>query len=74
MVVCADLWGKELHRQVGVGMMVTSGSLRGAMVAHWLGMPEMLVGTIFRIFITPTTPVSALACWRGNVLGPAHQA
>ena len=32
VVVCTDLWGKEPHRQVGVGDMVTSGSLRGVMV------------------------------------------
>ena len=34
VVVCADLSGKELHRQVSVGIMVTSGSLHDVMVAH----------------------------------------
>ena len=28
-MVCTDLWGKELHRQVAVGKVVTSGSLHG---------------------------------------------
>ena len=42
-VVCTDLWGKELHRPVGVGMVMTSGSLHGVMVAQWPGMPEMWV-------------------------------
>ena len=41
VVVCTDLWDKELHTQVGVGIVVTSGSLCGVMVAHWPRMPEM---------------------------------
>ena len=32
-----------MHRQVGVGIVVTSGSLCGVMVAHWPGMPEMWI-------------------------------
>ena len=32
VVVFTDLSGKELHRQVGVGTVVTSGSLGGGMV------------------------------------------
>ena len=41
VIVCTDLWGKELHRQAGVGIVVTSGSLSGVMVAHWPGMPNI---------------------------------
>ena len=37
VVVCAGLWGKELHSQVGVGIVVTSERLHGGMVAHWPG-------------------------------------
>ena len=36
-----DLQGKVLYRQVGVATVVTSGSTRGVMVAHWHTMPEM---------------------------------
>ena len=60
VAVCTDLWGKEMHRQVGVGTMVTSGSLRGVMVAHWprnardVGSIPTLC-TMFPIFIAPTT-------------------
>ena len=32
VVVCTDLSGKELHRQVGVGMVMISRSLAGVMV------------------------------------------
>ena len=39
VVVCADLWGKELHRQVGMGIAVTS----GVMIVHWPEMLEMWV-------------------------------
>ena len=41
VVVCTDLWGKELHRQIGVGIVVTSG--RNWMLAHRPGMPDMRV-------------------------------
>ena len=41
VIVCTDLWGKELHKQVHMGIVVTSGSLCGVMVAQWPGMPEM---------------------------------
>ena len=57
VVVCIDLSGKEPRRQVGVGIVLTSGSLHGVMVAHWnardVGLSPAL-GTIFTIFITPT--------------------
>ena len=44
VVVCTGLWGKELHRQVGMGIVVTAGSLHGEIVvAHWPGMPEILL-------------------------------
>ena len=60
VVVCTDLCGKALHRQVGVGIVVTSGSLRCVMVAHWPGMPEIWVqipalGIVFPIFVIPMT-------------------
>ena len=42
VVVCTGLRGKELHREVGMGIVVTSGSLCGEMVAHWPRMQEML--------------------------------
>ena len=41
VVVCTDLAGKELHRQVGVGILVTLGSLNCVMVAHCLRIPEI---------------------------------
>ena len=34
IVVCTHLSGKELHRQEGVGTVVTSGSLGGVMVEY----------------------------------------
>ena len=43
VVVFTDLLGKEPHRQVDVGIVVTSGSLCGVMVAHWPGMPGIWV-------------------------------
>ena len=43
VVVCTDLWGKELHRQACVAIVVTSGRIHGVMVAHWPGMPEVWV-------------------------------
>ena len=60
VVVYTDLLGKKLHRQVDVGTVVTSGSLGGIMVstlaqnASDVGSIPLL-GTIFPIFITPTT-------------------
>ena len=35
--------GKEMHRQVGVDIVVTSGSFHDVMVAHWPRMPEIWV-------------------------------
>ena len=35
VVMCTALRGKELHRHVGVGIVVMSGSLFGEMVVHW---------------------------------------
>ena len=43
VVVCTDLLGKELHRQVSEGIVVTLGSLHGVMVAHWPIIPDMRV-------------------------------
>ena len=60
VVVCTDLWGKELDRQVGVSRVVTSGKpmwCNGSTLA-WnardVGLSPAL-GTIFPIFVTPTT-------------------
>ena len=60
VIVGTDLRGSELHRQVGVSIVVMSWSLHDVMIAHWPGMPEMwdlspALGTIFPIFITPIT-------------------
>ena len=59
-VICIDHSGKEPHRQVGVGRVVTPGSLGGVMVGMLaqnvrdVGSIPVL-GMIFPIFITPTT-------------------
>ena len=56
VVVCTDFWDKEPYRKVGVGSMVTSGTLCGVMVstlaqnAKDVGLIPAL-GTIFLIFI-----------------------
>ena len=60
VVVCTYLSGKELHRQVYVDIVVTSGSLHGVMVRTlaWNDRDVSSVsslGTIFPIFITPAT-------------------
>ena len=60
VVVCTDLGGKELHRQDGVRMVVTSGKPTWcnrstlARNARDVGSGPAL-GTVFLIFITPTT-------------------
>ena len=41
VVVCTDFSGKELHRQVGVGWVVTPGSLGGVILADGHTMQEM---------------------------------
>ena len=43
VVVYTDLLSKELHRRIGVGIVVTSANLHGVMVTHWPRMPEMSV-------------------------------
>ena len=60
VVVCTNLWGKDLHRQVGVGIVVTSGSRCGGFgsTLAWNARDVALIpalGTIIPIFITPTT-------------------
>ena len=40
VVDCTDLSGKELHKPVDVGIVVTS---MMPWLAYWLGMPEMWV-------------------------------
>ena len=58
-VVCTDISGKELLRQVGVGTVGTSGNLWGVMVstlaqnARDVGSIPVR-GTIFQIFLTLT--------------------
>ena len=60
VVVCIDLSGKDLYRQVGVIRVVTSGSLGGVIVctlawnARDMGSISVQ-GTIFPVFITPAT-------------------
>ena len=61
--VCTDLSGKGSHRKVGMGIVVTSGSLCCLMLITlaWKARDVGLVlalGTIFSIFITPTTLVA----------------
>ena len=62
VVVCTDLSGNEQHKQVSMGSMVTSRSVGGVMVSTWgrdardAGLIPAL-GTIFHIFMTPTTLV-----------------
>ena len=59
VVVCTDLSGKESHRQVGKGRMVTLANLGGLMVSTMAGNARDM-GSIpalcarFPIFITPT--------------------
>ena len=43
LMPCTNLWGKEPHRQVGVGIVIKSRRPCGVMVAHWPGMSEMWV-------------------------------
>ena len=43
VLVCTDLGSKQLHRQVGMGIEVTSENLHGVMVAHWPRMSEMWI-------------------------------
>ena len=52
VVVCTELWGKELYRQVGVGIVVISGSLCDAVLAQWLGMPGTWVESRSRHIIS----------------------
>ena len=59
VVVCTDVLGKERHRQVGVGVVVTSGNLGHVMVSAlaWKArdagsIPSL--GTIFSTFIITT--------------------
>ena len=57
VVVCTDFSGKELHRQVGVDRVSTSGSLGGVMVSTlaWNARNVGLIPTLdmFPIFIAP---------------------
>ena len=60
VVVSTELSGKELHRQVGMGMVMTSGSLAGVMVnntARYVGSLSIL-GTTVPIFGTLMTLVT----------------
>ena len=60
VIDCTDLSGKELHRQVVVDIVATSGSLCGVMVITLaLNSTDVgsifALGTIFPIFIIPAT-------------------
>ena len=59
VVGCTDLSSKELHRQIGVGIVVTSGSLHGVMVSTLAQNAKdvgsiLALGTIIPIFVSPT--------------------
>ena len=75
VVGCTDLSGKELHRQVGMGKMVTSVSLGGIMVSTlaWNARDVgSILGTVFPIFITPMIFVSRLGCHSSLLLEGVH--
>ena len=60
VVVGTNLVYKEPHRQVGVGRVMTSGSLGGVMVSTLAQNSKdarsvSALGTVFPIFITPMT-------------------
>ena len=63
VALCTDLSGKEPHRQMDVGIVVTSGSLGHVMVStlarndRGMGLSPAL-GTLFPIFITLTTLIA----------------
>ena len=64
-MVCTDLSGKESHRHLGVGAVVTSGSLGGEMVSTLVRTERDVglipaPGTIFPIFITPKRNTGAM--------------
>ena len=73
IAVCTDLSGKEPHRQVGVGKMVTSGSLGGVMVgilarnASDVSLIAAL-GAMFTIFVARPSPSMVLASVTSYVL------
>ena len=61
VVVCTDLWGKEPHKQVGMGMLVTSGK---PMLCTLAGNARdvgsiPIISTLFPHFVTPR----ALVVW-----------
>ena len=68
VLVCTDLSGKEPHRQVGMGRVMTSGSLGGVMLstlaqnARDIGSMSTL-GTIFPIFIIISTTIHYIDCY-----------
>ena len=77
VVACTDLWGKELHRQVGMGI---GGDIREPMWcngstlarnARDVGLIPVL-STIFPIFITPTT-VSFMHTLKKDLSRPIHR-
>ena len=60
LVDCTDLSGKDAHRQVVIGMVVTAGILGGLMVSIlvWNASDVSLIlalRTLFPVFITPMT-------------------
>ena len=76
IVVCTDLSGEELYRQVGVSRLVASKSLRGVIVSTLAQNADVSVpthGAIFPIFITPTTIVMSLGVIKMGIIVPrAH--
>ena len=63
VLFCTDLSGKELHRQIAVCRVVTSGNLGGLMVTKLIQNARdvssiITLGAIFPIFITPETLVA----------------
>ena len=75
VVVCTDLSGKQLHRQVGMGIVVTSGSLCDVMVcslvwnARDVGSNPAL-RTIFPIFIIPAVVYSCAVQQSFGIVAP----
>ena len=74
-VICIDLSGKELHRQVGMGRVVTSGSLDGGIVCTltWNARDMCSIPaleTILSIFITSRhTGAMTRILYKGHIVG-----
>ena len=67
VVICTDLLGKELHRQVGVRIVVTPRSLHGVIVSTLVQNVRDVdsihaLGKIFPIFRSPMTHLTNVMC------------